>query len=310
MLEADCNLNRHVAFTSKAAPFDLGNDAAYQTWRAEKLINKPALLQGLSVRFARPEPSESELQTLKLLLQQGNMAIYQLPDGSLGDKEFVRNLGLALGLSRLDGNLCADRDAITALQVRPKGGQQGEYIPYTDKGLNWHTDGYYNPPARQIRAIVMHCLQPAAEGGENFLLDHEMVYLQLRDINPAYIEALMQPDAMMIPENVQKGVCLRAEQSGPVFSLLPTGQLHMRYSARLRHVIWAQDAVTKAAQAALRSMMSEPNVARLQVPLQAGQGIVCNNVLHGRTAFQDDDDQQRLLYRARYYDRVAEPAAR
>ncbi len=309
MPQANCTLNHNTELNLKGSPFDLLDTVAYDVWRAEKLATAPTVSSDMMVCFARSEPTERELQALKVLLQQGNTAIYQLPEGSVGDKEFVRKLGLSLGLSRLDGNLCADSDAITALQVRPKGGHQGEYIPYTDKGLNWHTDGYYNPSARQIRAIVMHCLQPAAQGGENFLLDHEMVYLQLRDLNPAYIEALMQPDAMMIPENVQNGVCLRAEQGGPVFSLLPTGQLHMRYSARLRHVVWAEDAITQAAQAALRQLMSEPNEARYQVRLQAGQGIVCNNVLHGRTAFQNSEGQQRLLYRARYYDRVAEPAA-
>jgi len=32
---------------------------------------------------------------------------------------------------------------------------------------------------------------------------------------------------------------------------------------------------------------------------------VCNNVLHARTAFRDAPQHRRLLYRARYYDRVA-----
>jgi len=32
---------------------------------------------------------------------------------------------------------------------------------------------------------------------------------------------------------------------------------------------------------------------------------VCNNVLHARTAFRDAPGDRRLLYRARYYDRVA-----
>jgi hypothetical protein len=34
-------------------------------------------------------------------------------------------------------------------------------------------------------------------------------------------------------------------------------------------------------------------------------GIVCNNVLHERGGFVDDANAPRLLYRARYYDRVA-----
>jgi hypothetical protein len=33
-------------------------------------------------------------------------------------------------------------------------------------------------------------------------------------------------------------------------------------------------------------------------------GVICNNVLHARSAFRDDPARPRLLYRARYYDRV------
>jgi hypothetical protein len=33
-------------------------------------------------------------------------------------------------------------------------------------------------------------------------------------------------------------------------------------------------------------------------------GVICNNVLHARTAFRDDPSRPRLLYRARYYDRI------
>jgi hypothetical protein len=36
-------------------------------------------------------------------------------------------------------------------------------------------------------------------------------------------------------------------------------------------------------------------------------GLVANNVLHDRDAFIDDPQRPRLLYRARYLDRVASP---
>jgi len=34
-------------------------------------------------------------------------------------------------------------------------------------------------------------------------------------------------------------------------------------------------------------------------------GLLCNNVLHDRAGFSDDAGHPRLLYRARYYDRIA-----
>jgi hypothetical protein len=42
-----------------------------------------------------------------------------------------------------------------------------------------------------------------------------------------------------------------------------------------------------------------------RLTLQPGMGLVCNNVLHDRAGFIDDPLQPRLLYRARYLDRIA-----
>ena len=38
--------------------------------------------------------------------------------------------------------------------------------------------------------------------------------------------------------------------------------------------------------------------------LQAGEGLISNNVLHNRTAFEDGTGHKRLIYRARFYDRI------
>jgi hypothetical protein len=47
---------------------------------------------------------------------------------------------------------------------------------------------------------------------------------------------------------------------------------------------------------------NSPYIHRTQ--LTSGMGIVSNNVLHTRSAFEDGPDRQRLLYRARYLDRL------
>jgi hypothetical protein len=39
--------------------------------------------------------------------------------------------------------------------------------------------------------------------------------------------------------------------------------------------------------------------------LQPGQGLIGNNPLHTRTGFENGT-RQRLLYRARYYDRIVD----
>ena len=234
------------------------------------------------------------------------MVIYHLEDPVAGDKTFVRQLGLKMGLDRLDGNLCADDDNITSLQVMDTGRHTG-YIPYTNRRLSWHTDGYYNLPENNIRGILMHCAQDAEEGGKNLMLDPEIAYIQLRDENPLYIEALMRDDVMTIPPNIENGKEIRGEQTGPVFSVEPdTGNLHMRFSARTRNIIWHDDDITKAAVTCLNELLTPNNPYVFRYRLKTGEGIICNNVLHCRTGFTDSEqpDKKRLLYRARYYDRV------
>jgi alpha-ketoglutarate-dependent taurine dioxygenase len=219
----------------------------------------------------------------------------------------VEDLGRQFGLCRLDVNLYADDDGISALQVVGEK-RQFEYIPYSNKAISWHTDGYYNTAERRVRGMVLHCVSPAAAGGENALLDHEMIYLQLRDLNPDYIAALMHPEVMTIPANVEGGVEIRPAQSGPVFSVDPEdGHLHMRYTARTRSIEWRQDALTQEAVHCLEALLAAESDYIFHYRLQAGQGIICNNVLHNRTAFTDDEStgQKRLFYRARYYDRVS-----
>jgi hypothetical protein len=120
----------------------------------------------------------------------------------------------------------------------------------------------------------------------------------------------MRPDALTIPANIEAGREIRPLQSGPVFSLDPQGfGLHMRYTIRKRHIEWQQDPVTLAAVAHLEKLLSDESASRYVFShrLASGQGIICNNVLHNRAAFKDDaqSGQQRLMYRARYYDRMA-----
>ena len=186
-------------------------------------------------------------------------------------------------------------------------GLRQAYIPYTDRAIKWHTDGYYNPSDRQVRSFVLHCVHSAAQGGGNRLMDHEIAYLMLRDENPDFIRALSAPDAMTIPERTDEYGVARAAQTGPVFSIDPAnGRLHMRYTARTRSIVWKQDAATLAAVASLEKLLASelPHIHRTQ--MEPGMGLLCNNVLHDRAAFKDDQDNPRLLYRARYHERIAE----
>jgi alpha-ketoglutarate-dependent taurine dioxygenase len=290
-----------------SSPFTLGNDEIYSRWRTAKLQNYPVDVAALRVDVDDPSAlREIEQRRLLQLCCKTNMAIYATRTDPLADKQIPRRLGEQFGLNRLDSNLLADEDAVTSLQWMPEKAGRG-YIPYSNRRLLWHTDGYYNPPERRIRAFVLHCVSPAASGGENALLDPEIAYLLLRDENPEYVRALMVPDVMTIPANTEDGGEIRPAQTGPVFSVDPdTGSLHMRYTARTRSIEWKTDSATQRAVHVLERLLTEDSPYVFHYRLAAGEGLLCNNVLHNRTEFADDVDKgiHRLIYRARYYDRI------
>jgi len=285
-------------------PFDLNDTASYLQWHGHKLANAPKSLDELIVEVRDPRTlTPNEHAALAECIRRCNMAIYASPMHE-ADTDIPRLLGVQFGLIHLDANWLAGEDGISEIRVFDNGTRQ-HYIPYTDRPIKWHSDGYYNPPEREIRAMVLHCVRNASHGGENQLMDHEMAYLLLRNENPQHIRALMQPDAMTIPERVDENDGVRPAQSGPVFSLDAHGNLHMRYTARTRSIAWKQDAATQAAVAALERLLASDTPHIFRGRLEPGMGLLCNNVLHDRAAFSDDPTHPpRLLYRARYLDRI------
>jgi alpha-ketoglutarate-dependent taurine dioxygenase len=287
-------------------PFDLGNTDAYLRWRDRKLNQAITDSSEMIVEIGDPRAlTKAEHAALLERCQRSNMVIYACHDVPV-DEQAVQQFGLQFGLASLDANWLAGEQGITRVTVCAEDGLRQAYIPYTDRPIKWHTDGYYNPPERQIRGMILHCVHSAGQGGENRLLDHEIAYLMLRDENPDFIRALSAADAMTIPERTDEQGVARAAQTGPVFSVDPeTGALHMRYTARTRSIEWKRDTATLAAVAALEKLLASnlQHIHRLR--LEPGMGLLCNNVLHDRAAFDDDASAPRLLYRARYHERIA-----
>lgn len=287
-----------------SSPFDLTARDAYQRWREHKLAQAITAPEGLIVEICNPAAlTAAERGELLTRCRRSNMAIYATAAGM--DERAVQQLGAQLGLVRLDANWLAGEQGVSRIAVHPGDGVRQAYIPYTDRAIKWHTDGYYNPPERQIRGMILHCVRPAAQSGENRLLDHEIAYLMLRDEDPEHIRALSAPDAMTIPERTDEQGIARAAQTGPVFSVDGGGNLHMRYTARTRSIEWKRDEATVAAVAALERLLDSDLPHIIRTRLTPGVGLLCNNVLHDRAAFTDDPAQPRLLFRARYLDRVS-----
>jgi alpha-ketoglutarate-dependent taurine dioxygenase len=289
------------------SPFNLTNDQAYQSWKQSKLASYCADPAQMLVEVNDINAlTTSEIAELTRVCGKYNSVLYRSHHPGI-TKESIRRLGQQLGLHRLDENICADEKGISGIQVMPDGTRHEGYIPYTDKPINWHTDGYYNTVDRTIRAMILHCVSDAASGGENALFDHEILYILMRDHDPELIQALMMDDAMSIPANYENGVLIRDRISGPVFSMdQHSGNLHMRYTARQRSIEWKQHEKVSAAVEFIRTLFKSGSEYILHYRLQPGEGIISNNVLHNRSGFTDEPakDKQRLLYRARYLDRV------
>ncbi|MEO8848965.1 MAG: TauD/TfdA family dioxygenase [Casimicrobiaceae bacterium] len=291
-------------------PFALDQPQAYARWRERKLERYPRRVEDLVVEVRDPRnPRQSEIAAIQRIIGLANMAVYVSAFAGVADRQLPRRLGERLGLLRVAGNPFADEDGISALEATPEKSALG-YIPYSNRRLLWHTDGYYNTQQQRIRAFILHCVHPATVGGENCLLDHEIAYILLRDANPDYVKALCRLDAMTIPPNDSAGMAPRPAVSGPVFAT-DGGALHMRYTARTRSIEWRTDETLRAALQFLNQILDAKSPYVFTLRLTGGQGLVCNNVLHGRSAFTNAEAPApgRLVYRARYFDRVADGVA-
>lgn len=292
-----------------------GSEPDYLTWRAQKLAHWGAGISNKIVHLPElGDVRDEDVSALMSQCQSANMVLYEAPDhGSRIDEKGLKGLRCALlqlcarmGLSHAEKHRSQGDGGVVAIEMNT-GGVGAGYIPYTDKKLSWHTDGYYNAPENRIKGMVLHCVHDASEGGVNALLDPDIAYIRLRDADPDFAKALFHPETMIIPENTDTRSDYRPASIGPVFYLDATsGALNMRYSARSRSVIWREDRATSEARLLLGQILeNDPFIIRHK--LKPGQGIISNNILHNRTAFKnagDINNKDRLLYRLRFHQRV------
>ena len=305
-MNPDITVDHHNCLDDKSlqvSPFLLENETEYKIWRARKLDCRRSC--NVSEVFGLDQGklfSQLTLERQKQHLEAYNFIIFESED-LLGKQEFL-NINQQFGLYSPDSNQGSDADAVTSLRVVSEADELSQYIPYTNRALNWHTDGYYNPFGRQISAFALYCVNQAEKGGDNFFFDHEIMYLLIRDTAAELMEALMCPDLMEIPANIQGNRIVRAQESGPVFSIGRNGTLDMRYTSRPRNIVWKTDKRSQRALSLIREILMDSD-AVIDIRLNDGQGIVCNNILHGRRAFHEvAGGSSRLYYRARYYQTI------
>lgn len=290
--------------------FDLNNETAFEQWcDTKKAAYDRRGRQDFELLVDIEADGTIDFRSLaKIRSQVGdyNFALYRLNSESDDHLATVKNIGRQMGLKELDKNLCAREDRITQLSVKQQG-QAATYIPYSNKAIGWHTDGYYNPMHQRVLAMVLHCERPALSGGVNQLLDPDMVYIHLRQQDKRYIEALSDPGVMCIPENIQDGEMIRPKTCSAVFLVEPgesDSVLAMRFSKRKRNIDWSEDSVTQEALDCLFEYLDADTPYHIEYRLNAGEGVINNNVLHTRSAFEDNEQHRRIYYRARYYNRI------
>tara|TARA_Y200000002_G_C22671543_1_gene660248 strand:+ start:1297 stop:2157 length:861 start_codon:yes stop_codon:yes gene_type:complete len=283
------------------SPFILENYTEYKEWRDLKLLNYPVQKNKLIFKFDKNIVDEKVLNLFKSTINDYNFVIYEFGSEVL-DAELL-NFCSALGLTNSVSNLFSDEDNISNItnQEEEKQTSKGEYIPYTNKQLNWHTDGYYYPINSAIKSFLLHCVYPAKEGGENLLMDHEIIYIHIRDHNPDFIDVLMQNNIMEIPNN--KNLKESKNISGPVFYVDEKKFLNMRFTSRQKNIIWKKNDMIKKIKKFMYEFINEDEKYLFKLQLKKNQGYIANNVLHKRENYIDGD-KKRLLKRLRFSNRL------
>ena len=273
-------------FTAKSAEF--------LRWAEEKERNIPHNIDGIIVNIHDINNVKiSEIAKIKETINKCNSCIYSSKIALKSNTNLLKFVE-SVGMRTYDRNNIESNEIST---ITPLENKKINYIPYTDKSLNWHTDGYYDK--KSIFSWLLHCVHPATHGGENYLLDHELALreyvLRHDDINN-----LMSEDALTIPESKDTS---RSEISTYIFSIKNKyKKLHMRFSMRKDNIGTspkAGDAVTKLKQ----TIENDCAKYSLTYKLQKNEGIITNNILHGRKAFKDDKVKRKLL-RIRSYERL------
>ena len=284
------------------SPFILENQTEYISWRDKKLSLYPKDIESLSISFDFEDIDINKITQLKKIVKDYNFAIYnfsaQVSDEKL--QEFCVQLNLMSSVS----NLLADQNGISSITDNSSLVQKKsniEYIPYTNKPLNWHTDGYYHPLDSTVKSFLLHCNEPAQKGGENLLLDHEILYIFLRDHNPDFIDVLMQENIMEIPKNKNSGSS--SSSIGPVFYIDTENFLNMRFTSRQQNIIWKKDDMIKKIKDYISSFILDDDKYIFKLLLKKNQGYIANNILHKREGYLDGENK-RLLKRLRFSERI------
>ena len=276
-----------MKFTSKSNEF--------KQWALEKEDNIPLNIDDLIVKIHDINHATlAEISNIKDIIKRFNCCIYQSKVG-LNAQADLMNFAQSIGMETYDTNNIHNSPISLIMSLETKNALN--YIPYTNKKLNWHTDGYYDE--KPIFSWLLHCEEPAYSGGENYLLDHE---LAIREYIIKYdnLESLSSLDAFTVPGNTHAN---RGETKGYICNNdNEYKKFHMKFSMREKNMKLNEQ--SKTAIMRMKKIIKEDcKKYCLTYKLSKNEGIVSNNILHGRNSFEDGK-AMRKLYRIRSYERI------
>ena len=132
-------------------------------------------------------------------MRSNNLAFFYIDNISYKDKSSIKRFAFQIGLGDYELDSRSDDDGLTEIKEHKHNDKISEYIPYTTKELNWHTDGYYNTKDNSILSWLLFCNTQSEKGGVNKYLDHEISYILFNDISNK-IKDLMLENTCCIPE--------------------------------------------------------------------------------------------------------------
>ncbi|MEL0173043.1 MAG: TauD/TfdA family dioxygenase, partial [Gammaproteobacteria bacterium] len=237
-------------------------------WAAQKENNIPKNINEISVEIKDiNRTTKNEISKIRSTLDRFNSCLYR-SNRDLESNSCLLDFAKAVGMKTFDCNNIEANEISTISSIK---NQKIQYIPYTNKALNWHTDGYYDK--KPLFSWLLHCINPADDGGENYLLDHE---LAMREYVLSHddIEVLMNKRAITIPESQGSN---RSELSTYIFSFdNDYERLHMRFSMRKENIKMSGNTLT--AMSKLTNVI-ENNCSKYSITykLSKNEGILSNN---------------------------------
>ena len=276
-----------MKFTSKSYEF--------KQWASQKEDNIPSNIDDLKINLHDiNHVSLEEISIIKDKIKRFNCCIYKSQQNLLTQANLI-NFAKSIGMKTYDTNNVHNSPVSSIMLLKPV--KSINYIPYTNKKLNWHTDGYYDE--KPIFSWLLHCEEPAFSGGENYLLDHELVIREYI-IKHGNLDSLSRSDTFIIPGNADAG---RDETKGYICDINNKyKKFHMKFSMREKNMELNEQ--SKTAFIRMKKIIKEDcKKYCITYKLSKNEGIVSNNILHGRNSFEDGK-VMRKLYRIRSYERI------